>query len=155
VCASLTAQTVDFQTGDGWPASNDTCATRAILSMGPFTGRSKGGNGSVLLCAPSSFNGLTTRHIEIEAIAEAPADLTFALPITSLSFDYGTRLSDLTLDVLADGVMVKSIHLEKKSKSSLSLQFSPAVKTITLRTSSVYTQSVGIDNITFHVELCE
>jgi hypothetical protein len=155
VCGSLSPQTIDFQTGEGWPGGNDTCASHNMFSAGVLSAHSRKDTSPVLLCAPSTYNGLTTRHIELEAIADAPADLTFSLPIVSLSLDYGTRLSTLDLDVLADGTMVRSVHLEKKSKGSLTLQFSPAVKSIALRTSSVYTQSVGIDNVTFQVEQCQ
>lgn len=154
-CVNLSTQTIDFQTGDGWATANDSCASSPALMTGLLTARSRAGKGNVLFCAPSSFNGIGTRHVELEAIADAPADLTFALPIVELSFDYGTRLTDLTLDVLADGVMVRSIHLDKKSKSSLSLQLSPAAKVITLRTSSIYIQNVGIDNVIFKVQQCQ
>jgi hypothetical protein len=154
-CTNLSAESLDFETGDGWTAVDDTCATRSSIERGSLKLESRAGEGNVFLCAPSHYNGLTTRHIELESVIAQPARLSFSQPVAAVAFDFATRLSALELEVMADDIVVKTVSLPRKSKGSLSLEFQPGVHSITLRSPSLYTQFVGIDNLVYQVEQCK
>lgn len=154
-CTNLSPESWDFESGDGWTAIDDTCSTRSSLQRGSLTLESRSGEGNVFLCAPSHYNGLTTRHIELESVITQPARLSFSQPVAVVAFDYATRLSALELEIMADDVVVKNISLPRKSKGSVSLEFQHGVRTITLRSPSLYTQFVGIDNLVYQVEQCK
>lgn len=149
------SESISFEGATGWPSSSDTCGGRSALTLSGLTLRSRQGAGTVLICAPSTFNGLTSRHVQLEASSALGAELTFAQPVTFVSFDFGAGLNALSLEVLADGASVKTLELSRKSKDAVALELSAPARVIGLRSRSDSTQTVGIDNIVYRYQQCE
>jgi hypothetical protein len=155
LCGDIGSESIAFGGVSGWPTALDTCSTRTELSVSQLTLRSRQGSGSVLLCAPSTYNGLTTPHVELEASSALAAQLVFAQPVISLSFDYAARLNGLSLELLADGSTVRTIELPRKSKGTVALELPTPAETIALRSRTNVLQHVGVDNIVYHFEQCQ
>jgi hypothetical protein len=155
LCGDIGSESVAFESASGWPTAANTCSTRAELSLSRLTLHSQQGAGSVMLCAPSSFNGLTTPHVELEASSTLTAQLIFARPVISLSFDYAARLTGLSLEVLADGSAARTLELPRKSKGTVTLELATPAAIIALRSRTNVLQQVGVDNIVYHFEQCQ
>jgi len=154
-CLDLATESTAFEFAAGWPTVPNTCSTRVELAVARLTLRSREGSGTVQLCASSSFNGLTTQHVELQAGPVQTAQLVFWEPVVLTSFDYAAGLSPLSLEVLADNVPVRNIELPRKSKGSLTLQLSPPATKIALRSRTGVLQNVALDNIVYSYEQCK
>lgn len=147
--AILTFEDVKF-----FPNYANNCGTKADVNTDDVEFLSIGGDGTVWSCAPSDIYGLSTRHVLLEAGMDSPAQLNFAGPIASLQFDYAAK-SDLGLQVLADGAVISTLTAPKKSHGSLSFTFDAPITQFALRSTTAFTNEIGLDNIAYSPPACK
>ena len=142
-----------FEGIDDFPTSNNTCVSDVDVDSFEQSVTSIDGDGTVWACAASTFYGVGTRHLLLEAGVLGSAALRFAGPISALSFDYGGQTA-LSLSVTADGVTQQTISGARWSHGSVALTFSAPVSLIEFNSLSAYTNQIAIDNITFTPPAC-
>jgi hypothetical protein len=147
-------RTIAFDGLTGFPTPSDNCLTPVPLTLAEVTLESISGDGDVWACSPSTFYGLPTQHVLLEAGTLGPAAISFSGPIHSLSFDYGAK-SALTLELLGDGVMVQTLSAARWTSGAVSLTFTNPITKLELRSTGGFTNKIGIDNLVHSPPACE
>lgn len=175
LCRPGRTQTLDFAPTLGFPSDTNTCYAPFGYPGSPYnayqtsshTLRSEGGYAPYRLCAPSTYNGFTTRHIELSTstTTERWAEIEFSEPAVAVSFDVGVRLSTLALNVQAgsmqSGTLVYraltnvTIDLAPQSNGSIALDnLNPPASVIRFVPKNGHAQVISFDNIVSHHGAC-
>jgi hypothetical protein len=142
-----------FEDVAGFPTFDNNCRGDLPLDFGDLVLSSFGGEGSVWACDTSTFYGLSTKHVFLEAGTLGAATLGFAGPIATLVFDYGAR-SALALEVIADGVVVGNLTANKNASGRLTYTFATPTTLVELRSVNTTTSQIGLDNISYVPPAC-
>lgn len=158
-CILVTTK-LDFDDQSAWPSSANQCEPTKELVLKGVTLRSRVGasTATVWVCAQNTLQqGLNTKHVELEAAPVETAQLSFVRPISTLSFEYAAGIVALSLDVLADGVVVQVIELPANRKGRATIQLTKPATTVALRSRTLYRQTIAIaiDNIEYQQLQCQ
>jgi hypothetical protein len=145
--------TIPFDGLTGFPTPSDNCVSPVAFTIDDVTFESIAGDGQVWACSPSTFYGLTTAHLLLEAGSLGPAALLFRGPVDSVSFDYGAK-SAIALELIADGVVVQTLSAPRWSHGTLSLAFAAPITKLELRSTSGATNRLAIDNLVYAPPPC-
>jgi hypothetical protein len=147
------AGAMNFENVKFFPNYANNCGTKADVNTDDVELRSIGGDGTVWSCAGSDIYGLSTRHVLLEAGMAQPALLNFAGPIASLQFDYAAK-SELALQILADDAVISTLTAPKKSHGSLTFTFDAPITSFALRSTTAFTNEIGLDNVAYSPPAC-
>jgi hypothetical protein len=146
----------DFESLGTFPLK-DTCQPdeSVPVSTEALALRSYGGDGDAWACGPTGLFKVPldpskswSNYVYVEAGANSPAQLVFAHPIASVRFDYAA-VSDLNVDVLADGVVVQSVMALRRASGVGSYSFVAPITVLAFRHKATTTASIGFDNISW------
>lgn len=173
LCRPGRTKTLDFASMVGFPSDINTCYAPFGYPGSPYNAyqtadhalRSEEGYAPYRLCAPSTYNGFTTRHIELSASTTQAAEIEFSEPAVAVTFDFGVRLSPLAMNMLAgslvSGTMVYrpltsvTIDLAPQSNGSMALEnLSPPASVIRFVPKNGQAQVISLDNIVSHHGEC-
>jgi EGF-like domain/Laminin EGF domain len=145
--------TVAFDGDASYPTADSTCFQSKAQQVDSLTVTSIGGDGTVWTCAPSAWVHFSTNHVLVEAGAQFPGRLTFAGPVTKLSFEYGAY-SALDLSLLADGVPVGTLAATNRATGSQSFTFATPITVFELLSKNASTNHIALDNVVFEPPAC-
>jgi hypothetical protein len=149
----------EFAALEQFPARPDNCFSSETLRLPDVTLRSLAGEGTVWLCGPSTYYGLTSEHVALEAGNELPAELVFRTPVTKLRFDYGVRSLGVSetvpLDFMADERVVASVDDKRGSSGAVELTFEEPIEVLKVRSMGAFTEEVAIDNLIYERVACD
>jgi hypothetical protein len=151
--------TTEFEDGSEFPSVVDTCSGAKELLLPQLIMRSRVGSSAAYVwkCAKTTANGMSTRHVELEAGASQTAQMIFPQPVTSLRFQIASRSGPLGVDVLVNDQAVKTLESTQSAPATVTLDFAAPTMNVALRSRSLYTQYVAIDDVTvgYQPTLCE
>jgi hypothetical protein len=140
-------------------ARPDNCFSSETLRLGDVTLRSLAGEGTVWLCGPSTYYGISSEHVALEAGTERPAELVFETPVTRLRFDYGIRSlgssETVPLEFAGDDHVVASLDDRRGTTGPVELTFDGPIEVLTVRSLGSFTEEIAIDNLTYERAACD
>ncbi len=173
LCRPERTKTLDFASMVGFPSDENTCYAPFGYPGSPYNAyqtsdhalRSEEGYAPYRLCAPSTYNGFSTRHVELSTSTTRAAEIELSEPAVAIRFDVGVRLSPLSLDVHAgsmqSGALVfrtlpgAAIALAPQSNRSVALEnLEPPARVIRFVPNNGHAQVVSLDNIVSHHGSC-
>ena len=149
------AITDNFDDLAGDPAiPSNVCITdgNGTLARGMMTVMSTGGDSDVYVCGPSTLYALSSPaspHVFVDAGTMLPAKLVFARPIGKLSFDHAAISDTVSVDVLADGVVVGSISTHRRDSGSASYTFPAPITVLSFLSKAASKCTIAFDNIVY------
>jgi hypothetical protein len=149
----------EFAELEEFPARPDNCFSSDTLNLTDVTLRSLAGEGTVWLCGPSTYYGLESEHVALEASTAQPAEIVFRTPVTRLRFDYGVRslgISDtVPLEFAGDDRVVASLDDRRGSMGPVELSFEQPIEVLTVRSLGSFVEEVAIDNLVYERAACD
>lgn len=157
ICALCSSGVLTFNTFPGIPALSDTCVKR---DPGPVwyqgvTFQTLAGDNQVLSCAASTIYAITSPHVRLLAGNTTYADLIFDGPVVSVSFHYTSKERSATFEFLADGAVVETAEVARRTQYTFSRSFTPAITKLSIRNANANGTEIAIDDLVFDLEDCD
>jgi len=145
---------VTFEDLAGFPDVRESCH-EGLSAQDAHVSVQTAGDESLFSCAPSAIYGMESNFVYVRIEPDKPALLRFDGAVGQLGFDYAAR-TDLSLDVLADDILVRHLDGKARSRGTLFLSLFPAITRLTIRASGDASDlALAIDNIQYSPPLCE
>jgi len=178
-CVAYAVERTGFEFPYGWSTGANQCQLRRELSVVGMSFESRStpsaARGSIYACAKSSYSQMRDQHIQLELYRDQPAVISFDRPVTSVTFDVGSTLEPLAIDVRAeahrgartfddgrverlldpDVAPLATLDLKARQRDTLTLVFDEEVRLVSLWSRSGGLQKLAIDNILYTYPECD